>query len=90
VQGVFNKVEAVKELIDANNYNLKNILYVGNDLNDFRVMQFCGISVCPIDSHRKIKEISNVVLDTRGGNGVVRELLEDVFKIDFIEVLYNN
>jgi 3-deoxy-D-manno-octulosonate 8-phosphate phosphatase (KDO 8-P phosphatase) len=51
-------------------------------------MQSCGFSVCPSDSHEQIKEISDIVLKTCGGKGVVRELLEDVFNIDFISVLY--
>ena len=88
VQGVDDKVEAIKKLVNKNNYNLKNILYVGNDLNDYLVMQLCGYTACPADSHPKIKEISDVVLKTNGGNGVVRELLEDVTGLDFIKILY--
>ena len=88
VQGVDDKVEVMKKLVNKNNYNLKNILYVGNDLNDYLVMQLCGYTICPADSHSKIKEISDVVLKTNGGNGVVRELLEDVLGLDFIKILY--
>jgi len=88
VQGVDNKVEAIKKLVNKNSYNLKNILYVGNDLNDYLVMQLCGYTICPADSHSKIKEISDVVLKTNGGNGVVRELLEDLLGLDFIKILY--
>ena len=88
VQGVDDKVEAMKKLVNKNNYNLKNILYAGNDLNDYLVMQLCGYTICPADSHPKIKEISDVVLTTNGGNGVVRELLEDVIGLDFIKILY--
>ena len=88
VQGVDNKVEAIKRLVSKNNYNLKNILYVGNDLNDYLVMQLCGYTACPADSHPKIKHISDVCLNANGGNGVARELLEEVLKIDFIKILY--
>lgn len=88
VQGVDDKVEAIKKLVNKNNYNLKNILYVGNDLNDYLVMQLCGYSICPADSHPKIKEISDIVLKTNGGNGVVRELLENIIGLDFIKILY--
>jgi 3-deoxy-D-manno-octulosonate 8-phosphate phosphatase (KDO 8-P phosphatase) len=88
VQGVDNKVEAIKRLVSKNNYNLKNILYVGNDLNDYLVMQLCGYTACPADSHPKIKHISDICLSTNGGNGVVRELLEEVLNIDFIKILY--
>jgi len=88
IQGVSDKVEAIKKLVDQNHYNLKKILYVGNDLNDYAVMQLCGYSACPADSHPKIKSISDIVLNSTGGNGVVRELLEEVLNIDFIKTLY--
>jgi 3-deoxy-D-manno-octulosonate 8-phosphate phosphatase (KDO 8-P phosphatase) len=88
VQGVADKVEAIKELVNKNNYNLKNIIYVGNDLNDYLVMRLCGYSACPADSHPKIKSISSVILKMKGGNGVVRELLEEVLGLDFVKILY--
>jgi len=88
IQGVSNKVEAIKELADESHYNLNNILYVGNDLNDYLVMQLCGYSVCPADSHPKIKNISDICLNANGGNGVVRELLEEVLNIDITKILY--
>jgi YrbI family 3-deoxy-D-manno-octulosonate 8-phosphate phosphatase len=88
IQGVADKVEAIKELATDNNYNLKNILYMGNDLNDYLVMQLCGYSACPADSHPKIKSISSIILSTNGGNGIVRELLEEVLNLDFIKILY--
>jgi 3-deoxy-D-manno-octulosonate 8-phosphate phosphatase (KDO 8-P phosphatase) len=90
IQGVTDKVLAIKELAAENNYNLNKILYVGNDLNDYLVMTVCGYTACPIDSHPKIKEISEYILTTKGGNGVVRELLEQVLNLDFIEILYSN
>ena len=88
INGVSNKVQSLKKLVDSKGYNLHNIVYIGNDLNDYQVMQSCGFSACPMDSHYKIKEISSVVLNTNGGCGVARELLEDVFKLDFIQILF--
>ena len=88
IQGVADKVEAIKKLAADNSYSLKNILYVGNDLNDYLVMQLCGYSVCPADSHTKIKSVSSIILSTNGGDGIVRELLEEVLNLDFIKILY--
>jgi len=90
IQGVADKVETIKKLATDNNYSLKNILYVGNDLNDYLVMQLCGYSACPADSHSKIKNVSSVILGTNGGDGIVRELLEEVFNLDFIKILYQS
>jgi 3-deoxy-D-manno-octulosonate 8-phosphate phosphatase (KDO 8-P phosphatase) len=88
VQGIKNKAEALLKLSEIKGYDLSRVLYVGNDLNDFHAMKICGYSVCPTDSHIKIKELSNIVLRTRGGEGVVRELLEEVLDVDIIKILY--
>ena len=50
-------------------------------------MKLCGYSACPSDSHKEIKKIATFVLDAKGGSGVVRELLEKIFKIDLLEYL---
>jgi len=88
LQGAENKVSGIQEIIKKENCKLENVLYVGNDLNDYRVMSICGFTACPADSHEKIKQISNITLKTNGGCGIVRELLEDVLGLDFIEILY--
>ncbi len=89
IQGVSNKVDALVLLSEEKGFNLSRVLYVGNDLNDFRVMQVCGYAFCPADSHPCIKELVSVVLACNGGRGVVRELLEEVLELDFIEILYS-
>jgi 3-deoxy-D-manno-octulosonate 8-phosphate phosphatase (KDO 8-P phosphatase) len=88
IQGINDKVDGIKQLAEKESFNLQNTLYVGNDLNDYRVMKICGYTACPADSHQKIKEISTIILKTSGGNGIVRELLENVFQLNFINILY--
>jgi 3-deoxy-D-manno-octulosonate 8-phosphate phosphatase (KDO 8-P phosphatase) len=88
IQGINDKVLAISELVEEKSYQLSKLLYVGNDLNDYQAMQLCGFSACPSDSHEKIKQISTFVLNTKGGEGVVRELTEAILNLDFIEVLY--
>ena len=88
IQGVSNKVTALLSLIETKCFNIEKVLYVGNDLNDYRVMQLCGYAVCPADSHLKIKQVSTVTLKSNGGDGVVRELLEQVMGIDIIKIMY--
>jgi 3-deoxy-D-manno-octulosonate 8-phosphate phosphatase (KDO 8-P phosphatase) len=88
LQGSKDKIKSIKEIAKKEDCSLKSIFYIGNDLNDYRVMSICGFTACPADSHYKIKQISGIVLKTNGGCGVIRELLEEVFKVDFIEILY--
>jgi len=88
IQGIDDKAKAITQLADNKGCELDRILYVGNDLNDYRVMQLCRYTACPSDSHERIKSIATVVLNGEGGNGLVRELLEDVMRVDFIQILY--
>ena len=60
--------------------SLNKTLFVGNDINDYAVMKKCGYSICSADSHSVIKEIASVVLESKGGSGVARELLEKINK----------
>ena len=89
IQGVEDKVEELLMLAKSKGYNLNRVLYVGNDINDYKAMQLCGYSACPSDSHQKIKSIATFVLQKKGGNGVIRELLEVKLNIDFIKILYS-
>jgi 3-deoxy-D-manno-octulosonate 8-phosphate phosphatase (KDO 8-P phosphatase) len=87
-QGVKNKVNILNNLVNSHGYSFDKIAYIGNDLNDFQVMKLCGLRICPSDSHNEIKKIANVVLKTKGGHGVVREILEENFKLNFLKILY--
>jgi 3-deoxy-D-manno-octulosonate 8-phosphate phosphatase (KDO 8-P phosphatase) len=88
LHGIKDKRKALLELCSQNNYDFKRIFYTGNDLNDYYVMKDCGYSACPFDSHPSIKEISDFLLACRGGEGIAREILEDVFKLDLLKILY--
>jgi len=88
LHGVANKVVELKRLANEKSFNLARVFYIGNDINDYKVMQICGYTACPSDSHRSIKQIADFNLETKGGNGVVRELLEDVFQLNFVQILY--
>ena len=60
------------------------VIYVGNDLNDLSAMRFCGCSIAPSDAHKLIKEKATLVLDKKGGEGFVREIIEIILNFDAI------
>ena len=88
IQGASNKLETLSKLCNEEHFNINKVLFIGNDLNDYQVMKACGYSACPSDSHSKIKQISSHVLSSAGGEGVARELLDEIFNLDFIKILY--
>ena len=88
IQGINSKKSILLKMHEKKQINLANTLYVGNDLNDYTAMILCGIKCCPSDSHPRIKEISDIVLTTNGGNGVVREIVEKVLKINLLKYIH--
>ena len=85
--GIKKKDITLIEYCSHKNIKLDEVLYVGNDINDLKAMMLCGYTVCPRDSHKKIKEVSSYHLKSLGGNGVVREIVEELLEIDMCKVL---
>ena len=77
-----------QELAEKEGLEISKLLFVGNDLNDLEVMKYSGYSACPSDSHRSIIEIADFELKKKGGEGVVREIIEDILGIDSSTKLY--
>ena len=80
IQGIENKKNKLMALIQKYKLDRDEVIFVGNDINDISAMSLCGLTFCPSDSHEQVKNIAEVVLRTKGGEGVVREILEMYFK----------
>lgn len=63
-------------------YGLKpeEILYMGDDLPDYQSMKKAGLACCPADAAPEIVEISDYVSDRKGGDGCVRDVIEQVLR----------
>ena len=76
LQDISDKKKSVIKFCKENNLSLSSIAFVGNDINDKDVMQEVSLSICPADAHSSIRQISDIVLKTKGGDGVIREILD--------------
>ena len=76
-----DKVETFKEYIDIYNIKPEQVLYMGDDIPDYHVMQLVGLPACPQDAAPEIKEISNYISHKNGGKGAVRDVIEQVMKV---------
>lgn len=57
------------------------VLYMGDDIPDYEVMKEAGIAVCPSDADSEIRQISAYVSDKKGGEGCVRDIIEQVLRL---------
>ena len=79
--GVPDKVQTFKEYCFDYQVDPKNVAYMGDDIPDFRVMQLVGLPSCPQDASPEIKGISHYVSHKLGGKGAVRDLIEQVMRV---------
>src|SRR5690606_33998989 len=79
--GVQNKVEKLDEFFDIYDVDPGNVLYMGEDIPDLYPMKLVGMPCCPQDAAAEIKEISKYVSHREGGKGCVRDVIEQVLKV---------
>ncbi|MFH0855084.1 MAG: HAD hydrolase family protein [Candidatus Omnitrophota bacterium] len=56
-------------------FDIKKTIYIGNDINDFEAMKIAGIPMAPLDASVEIRRMARVIINVRGGDGVIRGLL---------------
>ena len=76
-----NKVETFKEYIELYQIKPEQVLYMGDDIPDYHVMQLVGLPTCPQDASPEIKAISKYVSHKNGGKGAVRDVIEQAMKV---------
>jgi 3-deoxy-D-manno-octulosonate 8-phosphate phosphatase (KDO 8-P phosphatase) len=78
-QGHKEKLQVLKTICSELKIELKNVCYVGNEVNDLASMRIVGMSACPEDSHPLVLKEAKQILSVRGGYGVVPALFERLF-----------
>lgn len=79
--GAHNKIEQLNDYYNRKNVNAENVLYMGDDIPDYPVMKAIGLPCCPQDAVPEIKAISKYISHKNGGKGAVRDVIEQVLKV---------
>lgn len=75
IHGVSCKEDALRDWLHREGVNPAHTLFVGNDLNDLGCLELVGCGVAVADAHPEAKARARIILDRRGGDEAVRELL---------------
>jgi 3-deoxy-D-manno-octulosonate 8-phosphate phosphatase (KDO 8-P phosphatase) len=93
-ENVRDKLESVKDFSEKTGIELNQMLFMGDDLVDYKAMLEVGVPVCPKDAVSDIKAISKYISDRNGGEGCVRDVIEQTLRAQnkwFTEdMLFNN
>jgi len=75
--GTWTKLDFVKNICKELNITLDDVAYIGDDINDFELLNAVKYKACPNNAVKKIKSIPDIiVLESKGGEGAVREFIE--------------
>ena len=85
VQQVFMRIENKKEVLEGylaeHNISPQQVLFMGDDIPDYDVMQSVGLPCCPADAVSEIRGIARYISPAKGGEGCARDVIEKVLKL---------
>ena len=75
-EGCKDKVTAIKKYCGNYGVEMENVCYIGDDINDIDAIKLVGFGCCPSDAMPEVKAVSDYIAKTKGGEGVIREIVE--------------
>jgi 3-deoxy-D-manno-octulosonate 8-phosphate phosphatase (KDO 8-P phosphatase) len=75
-QGVMDKLSVIRDMAERHEISLRQIAYIGDDVNDMEALNAVGFSATPADGLPQVRKIVDYVCRLKGGEGAVRELAE--------------
>ena len=76
IQGSRDKIADLSALLGELSLEWSQVAYMGDDLNDFQIMQKVAWAACPCDAVDEVKKICHYVANKEGGTGAVREAID--------------
>jgi 3-deoxy-D-manno-octulosonate 8-phosphate phosphatase (KDO 8-P phosphatase) len=78
--GASIKRDCFEELLTMYELQPDEVMYMGDDIPDYEVMQMCGLPCCPADAAHEIKALSVYISPQRGGEGCGRDVIEQIMR----------
>jgi 3-deoxy-D-manno-octulosonate 8-phosphate phosphatase (KDO 8-P phosphatase) len=79
-QGAANKLTVCESILSKLAVGFHEVLYIGDDLPDLAPMKRAGLSAAPSDAAPEVHQAATWKLDSRGGRGAFRELVERLLR----------
>ncbi len=80
--GAKNKVQLATELCDQLAIDMKDVAFIGDDLNDIRLIQRVGLSGAPSSAPSYVKKHADIITEKEGGAGAFREFVESILSYE--------
>lgn len=85
-QGIMDKLTVVREMAARHGLTLRQVAYIGDDVNDIETLKAVGFSASPADGLPQVLRVVDYVCRKKGGEGAVRELVEMILSAQGVTV----
>ena len=79
-QGATSKLPVAQTMFASIGCKPSEVCYIGDDLPDLPVMRQVGLSAAPADAANDVRKAADWTMNTRGGHGVLREMIERLMR----------
>lgn len=84
--GSHKKVEVMQQFLDENGLFFENVAYIGDELNDVKLLNVCGLSFAVGDADKRAKDVADVICEHTGGHGAFREAAEILLNLQGVTI----
>jgi len=74
------KENIIFTITEKYNIDIKNVAYIGDDINDIKLLNIVGLSACPNDAHEDCKKNVDYICNKKGGEGCIREFTDYILQ----------
>lgn len=76
-----DKLAHFEEFQKKHGLKMSEILCMGDDVPDIKILQHSHIAACPVNAVPEVKAVSHYISPVQGGKGAVRDVIEQVMKV---------
>lgn len=85
--GTHRKVEAIQEFLSSEELTIENIAFIGDELNDVKLLKACGLSFAVGDADHRVKDVADIVCENPGGHSAFREAVEILLELQGRDIM---
>lgn len=84
--GSEHKWDVLSQFMQANRLTFEEIAYIGDEINDYKLLDACGLSFVVADAAELVKNKADVVLSRKGGQHAFREAVERLLELREVDI----
>ena len=86
IYGTEKKKDVMQQFLDENQLSWDEIAYIGDEINDYKLIESCGLSFAVVDAAEIVKEKADIVCKNAGGKHAFRKAVDTLLNLRGIDI----